>query len=58
LLSQVDLLPRFMREDGEIHTTPEFRTNALTEAGFAETSIIATAPAELYNRVIVATKAA
>jgi len=56
MLLQVDLLPRFMREDGEILTTPEFWTDALDEAGFRRTEIVATAPVELYNRVIVADK--
>jgi ubiquinone/menaquinone biosynthesis C-methylase UbiE len=56
MLLQVDLLPRFMREDGEILTTPEFWTDALDEAGFTRTDIIATPPVELYNRVIVADK--
>lgn len=56
MLLQVDLLPRFMREDGEILTTPEYWTDALTDAGFSRTEIIATEPVELYNRVIVADK--
>ena len=57
MLLQVDLLPRFMREDGEILTTPEYWTDALTKAGFARVDIVATDPVELYNRVIVADKA-
>jgi SAM-dependent methyltransferase len=57
MLLQVDLLPRFMREDGEILTTPEYWTDALSAAGFARTEIVATEPVELYNRVIVADKA-
>jgi len=56
MLLQVDLLPRFMREDGEILTTPEFWTDALDAAGFRRTEIVATPPVELYNRVIVADK--
>jgi ubiquinone/menaquinone biosynthesis C-methylase UbiE len=56
MLLQVDLLPRFMREDGEILTTPDFWTDALNEAGFSRTEIVATEPVELYNRVIVADK--
>lgn len=56
MLLQVDLLPRFMREDGEILTTPEFWTEALAGAGFSRTDIVATEPVELYNRVIVADK--
>lgn len=56
MLLQVDLLPRFMREDGEILTTPEYWTDALDEAGFSRTEIIVTDPVELYNRVIVADK--
>lgn len=56
MLLQVDLLPRFMREDGEILTNPEFWTDALDEAGFSRTEIVATPPVELFNRVIVADK--
>lgn len=57
MLLQIDLLPRFMREDGEILTTPEFWRDQLLEAGFADADIVATEPARLYNRVIVARKA-
>ncbi|WP_328603380.1 class I SAM-dependent methyltransferase [Amycolatopsis sp. NBC_00345] len=57
MLLQIDLLPRFLREDGEILTTPEYWRDALKSAGFATVEIIATPPAELYNRVIVADKA-
>ncbi|QFU93317.1 class I SAM-dependent methyltransferase [Amycolatopsis sp. YIM 10] len=56
MLLQIDLLPRFMREDGEILTTPEFWTEKLLSAGFAEAHIVETPPAELYNRVIWAVK--
>jgi ubiquinone/menaquinone biosynthesis C-methylase UbiE len=56
MLLQIDLLPRFMREDGEILTTPEYWTDALDAAGFSRTEIVATPPVELYNRVIVADK--
>jgi SAM-dependent methyltransferase len=56
MLLQVDLLPRFMREDGEILTTPSYWTDALDEAGFSRTEVVATPPEELYNRVIVADK--
>ncbi|MEU3570272.1 class I SAM-dependent methyltransferase [Kitasatospora sp. NPDC036755] len=57
MLLQLDLLPRFLREDGEILTTPEFWRDRLLEAGFERAEIVATAPEELYNRVIVARKA-
>jgi ubiquinone/menaquinone biosynthesis C-methylase UbiE len=56
MLLQIDLLPRFLREDGEILTTPEYWADALTDAGFDDVEIIATEPVELYNRVIVAVK--
>lgn len=56
MLLQIDLLPRFMREDGEILTTPEYWVDALSEAGFARVEVVATEPVELYNRVIVADK--
>ncbi|KOG90791.1 class I SAM-dependent methyltransferase [Streptomyces varsoviensis] len=58
MLLQLDLLPRFLREDGEILTTPEFWRDHLLEAGFDEAEIVATEPVELYNRVIVARRAA
>jgi ubiquinone/menaquinone biosynthesis C-methylase UbiE len=54
MLLQVDLLPRFMREDGEILTTPDFFAEALSDAGFRHVDVVATPPVELYNRVIVA----
>ncbi|MGK4906219.1 class I SAM-dependent methyltransferase [Streptomyces albus] len=57
MLLQIDLLPRFLREDGEILTTPEFWRDHLLDAGFAEADIVATEPVELFNRVIVARKA-
>ncbi|WP_018681531.1 class I SAM-dependent methyltransferase [Actinokineospora enzanensis] len=56
MLLQVDLLPRFMREDGEILTTPEYWRDALVRAGFSQVDIVETPPAELMNRVIVAVK--
>ncbi|WP_433241322.1 methyltransferase domain-containing protein [Streptosporangium sp. CA-135522] len=58
MLLQVDLLPRFMREDGEILTTPEYWGDRLTEAGFEQVTIVSTPPAELYNRVVWAVKPA
>ncbi|MCX4724077.1 class I SAM-dependent methyltransferase [Streptomyces sp. NPDC090052] len=57
MLLQLDLLPRFLREDGEILTTPEFWRDCLLDAGFDRAEIVATEPEELYNRVIVARKA-
>jgi SAM-dependent methyltransferase len=57
MLLRIDLLPRFMREDGEILTSPEYWTDALSEAGFTRAEIVATEPVELYNRVIVAHRA-
>ncbi len=56
MLLQIDLLPRFMREDGEILTTPEYWQDALLAAGFSKVDIVATEPVDLYNRVIHATK--
>jgi ubiquinone/menaquinone biosynthesis C-methylase UbiE len=56
MLLQIDLLPRFLREDGEILTTPEFWRDNLADAGFAQVEIVATEPVRLYNRVIVARK--
>jgi ubiquinone/menaquinone biosynthesis C-methylase UbiE len=54
MLLQVDLLPRFMREDGEIPTTPDFFAEALSDTGFRHVDVVAAPPVELYNRVIVA----
>jgi len=56
MLLQLDLLPRFIREDGEILTTTDVWREVLTEAGFAAVSIVPTAPVELYNRVVWAIK--
>ncbi|ONI87884.1 SAM-dependent methyltransferase [Actinosynnema sp. ALI-1.44] len=56
MLLQVDLLPRFMREDGEILTTPEYWADALSRAGFRSVTIVPTPPEELMNRVIWAEK--
>jgi len=56
MLLQVDLIPRFMREDGEILTTPGYWRDVLAAAGFDRVDVIATEPVDLYNRVIVAVK--
>jgi ubiquinone/menaquinone biosynthesis C-methylase UbiE len=56
MLLQVDLLPRFMREDGEILTTPEYWAEALGRAGFRSVTVVPTPPEELMNRVIWADK--
>jgi ubiquinone/menaquinone biosynthesis C-methylase UbiE len=56
MLLQLDLLPRFIREDGEILTTTDVWWDVLEEAGFESVSIVPTAPVELYNRVVSAVK--
>jgi SAM-dependent methyltransferase len=56
-LLQIDLLPRFLRDDGEILTTAEHWRDVLVTAGAGAVDIIAVPPVELYNRVIVAVKA-
>ncbi|MCT9933576.1 methyltransferase domain-containing protein [Planotetraspora sp. A-T 1434] len=56
MLLQLDLLPLFIREDGEILATAEFWVEALSDAGFADPRIVATEPVELFNRVVWATK--
>lgn len=56
MLLQVDLLPRFMREDGEILTTSDYWREILVAAGFGSVEIVAVPPIELYNQVIMAVK--
>lgn len=56
-LLQIDLLPRFLRDDGEILTTADHWREVLTEAGAGAVHVIAVPPVELYNQVIVAVKA-
>jgi ubiquinone/menaquinone biosynthesis C-methylase UbiE len=56
MLLQVDLLPRFMREQGEILTTGDHWREILLSAGFGSVDIFATHPVELYNQVILAVK--
>ena len=56
MLLQLDLLPRFIREDGEILTTTQVWQDVLTGAGFSSISVIPTFPEELYNRVVWAAK--
>lgn len=52
MLLQLDLLPRFIREDGEILATPEFWCEALRDQGYADVSIEVIEPAEIMNRVV------
>jgi SAM-dependent methyltransferase len=56
MLLQVDLLPRFMRQDGEILTTAEYWRDILLDVGFGHAEIVAVDPVELYNRVLVGVK--
>jgi ubiquinone/menaquinone biosynthesis C-methylase UbiE len=57
MLLQMDLLPRFLRDDGEILATTEYWEGALQDAGFAAPATIVIEPVEIYNRVVWATKA-
>lgn len=56
MLLQIDLLPRFMRQDGEILTTAEYWRDILLDTGFSAAEIVPADPVELYNRVIVGVK--
>ncbi|MBR0865888.1 class I SAM-dependent methyltransferase [Bradyrhizobium diazoefficiens] len=52
MLLQLQLLPRFISQDGEILATPEFWVAALDSAGFTQVEIDVIEPAALMNRVI------
>ncbi len=52
MLLQLQLLPRFIREDGEILATPAFWSEALCDSGFEHVTVEIIEPAELMNRVI------
>jgi SAM-dependent methyltransferase len=56
MLLQIDLLPRFMRQDGEILTTAGYWRETLLDTGFSSVEIVTVEPADLYNRVIVGVK--
>ncbi|MFY9806452.1 MAG: class I SAM-dependent methyltransferase [Pseudonocardiaceae bacterium] len=58
MLLQMDLLPRFLRDDGEILATTEYWTQALSDAGFTAPHVITIEPMEIYNRVVWAAKPA
>jgi hypothetical protein len=52
MMLQLQLLPRFISQDGEILATPEFWTDALRDSGFEEVTVDVIEPEELMNRVI------
>ena len=52
MLLQLELLPRFIRQDGEILSTPEFWSDALGSSGFKNINIQVVEPAELMNRIV------
>lgn len=56
MMLQLELLPKFIKEDGEIMVTPEFWTEALLAAGFQNVAVRVVEPAWLLHRVIVAVK--
>lgn len=57
MLLQLELLPRFIKQDGEILSTPEFWSEALSASGFEKVTIQVIEPAELMNRIIWGNKA-
>lgn len=56
MLLQIELIPKFLLKDGEILATVEYWCHALQEAGFSSSDVITLEPANLFNRVIIATK--
>lgn len=58
MLLQVELIPKFLKADGEMPVPVEYWLNSLEEAGFPPCQVIEMEPTELLNRVIVATKPA
>lgn len=54
MLLQLDLLPRFVREDGEILCTPRYWLDVLAAAGFVGGTELVVEPAAIMNRVVVA----
>jgi ubiquinone/menaquinone biosynthesis C-methylase UbiE len=56
MLLQLDLLPRFVREDGEILCTPQFWLSILRDTGFTGLRIVEIEPVDLLNRVLHADK--
>lgn len=56
MLLQVELIPKFLRADGEMPATVEYWVDALKEAGFPVPQVVEMNPAPLLNRVIVAIK--
>jgi ubiquinone/menaquinone biosynthesis C-methylase UbiE len=58
MLLQIELMPKFLLADGEMPVPVSYWLECLKEAGFLPPNVIAMEPAELLNRVIVATKPA
>ncbi|UXH76088.1 class I SAM-dependent methyltransferase [Roseateles amylovorans] len=56
MLLQVELIPKFLRADGEMPVPVEYWVSALEDAGFPPPLVVEMDPAPLLNRVIVATK--
>ncbi len=56
MLLQVKLMPKFLLEDGECMSTPEYWLNAMKKAGFTDLQVLVSEPAYLMNRVLVARK--
>ncbi len=56
MLLQLELLPRFIVEDGEILATAEFWIEALRASGFHSVTEVVIDPAEIMNRVMWAEK--
>ena len=56
MLLQVELMPKFLRAEGEMPVPVEYWLECLAAAGFPPAVLIEMRPAELLNRVIIATK--
>lgn len=56
MLLQIELMPRFLRADGELPVPVAFWRDALVGAGFPALDETVIEPAELLNRVVMATR--
>lgn len=56
MLLQVELMPKFLRADGEMPVPVQYWLDCLVAAGFPPCQVVEMHPAQLLNRVIVATK--
>ncbi|KVN77365.1 hypothetical protein WJ67_14510 [Burkholderia ubonensis] len=56
MLLQIELMPKFLRADGEMPVPVDYWLECLDAAGFPPATVVKMAPAELLNCVIVAVK--